>query len=208
MSMTRSSPSVSPASKRRSRRAGSSCRWRSTVAATTTSRSSSGARGAERALPMASDRRRFLKAAAGTTLGAMLPTLETCSPTGTGTGSTAGSSVRQFPQGFYWGVGTSSYQIEGAWNEDGKGPSIWDTYCHAPGHIKNNDTGDVANDHYHRYKEDVALLKGIGVNAYRFSIAWPRVFPQGTGQPNSRGLDFYNRLVDQLLAAGIEPFAT
>src|SRR5262245_24900933 len=81
------------------------------------------------------------------------------------------SDGRTFPKGFYWGVGTSSYQIEGAWNEDGKGLSIWDTYTHKPGNIKNNDNGDVANDHYHRYKEDVALMKDIGANSYRFSIA-------------------------------------
>ena len=118
------------------------------------------------------------------------------------------STGREFPKGFFWGVGTSSYQIEGAWNEDGKGPSIWDTYVHTPGHIKNNDTGDVANDHYHRYKEDVALMKDIGANSYRFSIAWPRIFPEGTGKPDPKGLDFYSRLVDELKAAGIEPFAT
>jgi beta-glucosidase len=81
------------------------------------------------------------------------------------------SADRTFPDGFYWGVGTSSYQIEGAWNEDGKGPSIWDTFAHTPGRIRNNDNGDVANDHYHRYKEDVALMKEVGANAYRFSIA-------------------------------------
>src|SRR5215813_13579641 len=118
------------------------------------------------------------------------------------------SNTRTFPKGFYWGVGTSSYQIEGAWNEDGKGLSIWDTYTHKPGNIKNNDTGDVANDHYHRYKEDVALIKDTGANAYRFSIAWPRIFPEGTGKANPKGLDFYSRLVDELKAAGIEPFAT
>jgi beta-glucosidase len=115
---------------------------------------------------------------------------------------------RRFPEGFYWGVGTSSYQIEGAWNEDGKGMSIWDTFAHTPGNIKNDDNGDVANDHYHQYKEDVALMKSIGANAYRFSVAWPRIFPEGTGQPNQKGLDFYNRLVDELRRAGIEPFAT
>src|SRR5215475_4296260 len=120
----------------------------------------------------------------------------------------ARSAPRQFPNGFFWGTATSSYQIEGAWNEDDKGPSIWDTYAHTPGKIKNDDTGDVANDHYHRYKEDVALMKDIGANAYRFSIAWPRVFPDGTGEPNPKGLDFYSRLVDALLEAGIEPFAT
>jgi beta-glucosidase len=115
---------------------------------------------------------------------------------------------RRFPNGFFWGVGTSAYQIEGAWDEDGKGASIWDTYAHTPGNIKNDDNGDVANDHYHRYKEDVALMKSFGATAYRFSISWPRVLPEGTGQPNVKGLDFYSRLVDELLAAGIEPFAT
>src|SRR5262245_11953653 len=116
--------------------------------------------------------------------------------------------VRQFPESFYWGTATSSYQIEGAWNADGKGPSIWDTYAHTPGKIKNGDTGDVANDHYHRYKEDVALMQALGANAYRFSISWPRIFPHGTGQPNGKGLDFYSRLVDALVAAGIAPLPT
>jgi beta-glucosidase len=114
----------------------------------------------------------------------------------------------EFPAGFYWGVATSAYQIEGAWNEDGKGESIWDRYAHTPGNIKGDENGDVANDHYHRYKDDVALMKDIGANAYRFSIAWPRIFPEGTGQANPKGLDFYSRLVDELLTAGIEPFAT
>src|SRR5262245_14556192 len=118
------------------------------------------------------------------------------------------SPGRTFPKGFFWGVGTSSYQIEGAWKEDGKGLSIWDTYAHKAGNIKNNDTGDVANDHYHRYKEDVALMKDIGASSYRFSVAWPRIFPEGSGQPNAKGLDFYSRLVDELKSAGIEPFAT
>ena len=118
------------------------------------------------------------------------------------------SADRKFPDGFTWGVATSAYQIEGAWNEDGKGVSIWDTFSHTPGNVKNDDTGDVANDHYHRYAEDVALMKDLGANGYRFSIAWPRIFPEGTGTPNQRGMDFYNRLVDELLAAGIEPFAT
>jgi beta-glucosidase len=120
----------------------------------------------------------------------------------------APEAARTFPDGFYWGTATSAYQIEGAWNEDGKGPSIWDTYAHTPGKIRNGDTGDVANDHYHRYREDVALMKDIGANAYRFSISWPRIFPEGTGQINQKGLDFYNRLIDELKAAGIEPFAT
>lgn len=118
------------------------------------------------------------------------------------------TAERKFPDGFYWGAATSAYQIEGAWNEDGKGLSIWDTYAHTPGNIRDGSTGDVANDHYHRYKEDVSLMKSIGVKAYRFSIAWPRIFPNGTGTPNSKGLDFYNRLVDELKASGIEPFPT
>ena len=124
-----------------------------------------------------------------------------------GTGSSTASS-RQFPEGFYWGVATSSYQIEGAWDEDGKGLSIGDTFTHVPGNIKNNDNGDVANDHYRRYQDDVALMKDIGATAYRFSIAWPRIFPDGTGAPNVKGLDFYARLADELRRAGIEPFAT
>ena len=105
-------------------------------------------------------------------------------------------------------MATAAYQIEGAWNEDGKGRSIWDTFAHAPGKMQNGDTGDVANDHYHRYKEDVQVMKDLGATAYRFSISWPRIFPNGTGQVNQKGLDFYSRLVDELKAAGIEPFAT
>jgi beta-glucosidase len=117
-------------------------------------------------------------------------------------------STREFPKGFFWGTATSSYQIEGAADEDGKGKSIWDTFAHTPGKIKDGSTGDVANDHYHRYKEDVKLMKDLGATAYRFSICWPRIFPNGTGEPNAKGLDFYSRLVDELLAAGIAPFAT
>ena len=118
------------------------------------------------------------------------------------------ASGREFPKGFLWGSATASYQVEGAVNEDGRGPSIWDTFSHTPGKTVNNATGDVADDHYHRYKEDVQLMKSLGVKSYRFSIAWPRVFPQGSGAPNPKGLDFYNRLVDELLANGIQPFAT
>jgi beta-glucosidase len=117
-------------------------------------------------------------------------------------------SERSFPDGFLWGTATSSYQIEGAWNEDGKGESIWDRFAHSAGKIKSNDTGDLALDHYHRYKEDVHLIKAVGAKAYRFSISWPRIFPKGTGAPNLKGLDFYSRLVDELLTNGIEPFAT
>jgi len=113
-----------------------------------------------------------------------------------------------FPPGFTWGCATASYQIEGAWNEDGKGESIWDRFSHTPGTVMNGDTGDVACDHYHRYKEDVALMKELGLQSYRFSISWPRIFPSGKGAVNQKGLDFYSRLVDELLAAGITPFPT
>ncbi len=106
---------------------------------------------------------------------------------------------------FIWGVSTSSFQIEGATREDGRGPSIWDIYCQR-GEIKNHDTGDIACDHYHRYREDVALMKQLGVQAYRFSVAWPRVLPRGQGSANEPGLAFYDRLVDELLASGIEPW--
>jgi beta-glucosidase len=125
-------------------------------------------------------------------------------------GQTAQSATtaRSFPKGFLWGSATASYQVEGAVNEDGRGPSIWDTFSHTPGKINNGDTGDVADDHYHRYKEDVQLMKTLGLKTYRFSVAWPRVFPQGTGTPNPKGLDFYNRLVDELLANNIQPYCT
>ncbi len=106
---------------------------------------------------------------------------------------------------FIWGVSTSSFQIEGATQEDGRGLSVWDIYCRT-GEIKNRDTGDVACDHYHRYREDVGLMKALGVQAYRFSVAWPRILPQGRGSANEAGFAFYDRLIDELLAAGIEPW--
>jgi beta-glucosidase len=124
------------------------------------------------------------------------------------TGMSAPATGREFPQGFLWGSATASYQVEGAVNEDGRGPSIWDTFSHTPGKVVNDATGDVADDHYHRYKEDVQLMKALGVKSYRFSISWSRVFPQGAGAPNPKGLDFYQRLVDELLANDIKPFAT
>jgi beta-glucosidase len=113
-----------------------------------------------------------------------------------------------FPKGFVWGTATSSHQIEGAWNEDGKGESIWDRFSHTPGKIADGSNADVACDHYHRYREDVRLMSELGMKAYRFSISWPRVLPAGKGAANPKGLDFYDRLVDALLAAGIEPFVT
>lgn len=107
-----------------------------------------------------------------------------------------------------WGAATASYQIEGAWNEDGKGESIWDRFSHTPGRVQDGDTGDVACDHYHRWREDIDLMKELGLQAYRFSIAWPRVLPEGRGRINRSGLDFYDRLVDGLLEANIVPYAT
>jgi len=119
----------------------------------------------------------------------------------------AGANFGKPPAEFLWGVSTSSYQIEGAANEDGRGPSIWDVYCRQPGRIANGDTGDVACDHYHRYAEDVALMRELGIKAYRFSVSWPRVIPQGYGAINQAGLAFYDRLIDELAGAGIEPSA-
>ncbi len=113
-----------------------------------------------------------------------------------------------FPENFIWGAATASYQIEGAWDQDGKGESIWDRFSHSPGKVLNNDTGDVAIDHYHCYREDVALMQELGLQAYRFSIAWPRILPEGRGRINQTGIDFYSRLVDTLLEAKITPFAT
>ena len=113
-----------------------------------------------------------------------------------------------FPNNFIWGAATSSYQIEGAANEDGRGPSIWDTFSKTPGKVARGESGDVANDHYHRYPEDIALMKELGLQSYRFSFAWPRMFPNGDSVREERGFDFYDRLIDKLLEANIEPLAT
>jgi len=118
------------------------------------------------------------------------------------------TSLLKFPENFLWGTATCAYQIEGAVNEDGRGESIWDVFSHTPGKIHNNDNGDVACDHYHRWQEDIQLMKSLGFKSYRFSIAWPRVLPEGRGKINQPGLDFYNRLIDGLLEAGIQPLAT
>lgn len=116
--------------------------------------------------------------------------------------------ARTFPRDFLWGSATASYQIEGAATEDGRTPSIWDTYARTPGRVRNGDTGDIATDHYHRWREDVALMADLGLGAYRFSLAWPRIQPTGRGPAVEKGLDFYRRLVDELLAKGIKPVAT
>ena len=114
----------------------------------------------------------------------------------------------KFPESFVWGCATAAYQIEGAVNEDGRKPSIWDVFSHTPGKVHNGDTGDVADDSYHLYKEDTRLLKRLGTGGYRLSISWPRIFPDGTGKPNAAGLDHYKRVIDELLANGITPYVT
>ncbi|WP_010188076.1 GH1 family beta-glucosidase [Sphingomonas sp. PAMC 26605] len=113
-----------------------------------------------------------------------------------------------FPADFAWGCATASYQIEGAVTADGRGATNWDVFSHTPGRVANSDTGDVACDSYHRYAEDIALLKALGVKSYRMSIAWSRIFPEGRGKPNAKGIDYYNRVIDALLAAGIQPYVT
>src|SRR3974390_1687616 len=128
---------------------------------------------------------------------------------GVGNPPQADQTTREFPllgalpRDFTWGVSTSSFQIEGAAHEDGRGPSVWDTYCQKG--LANHDTGDIACDHYHRYAEDIALMQRLGVQAYRFSVAWPRVLPQGRGTPNELGVQFFDRLIQSMLAAGTEP---
>src|SRR3569623_2518809 len=115
---------------------------------------------------------------------------------------------QRFPDDFLWGCATASYQIEGAVKEDGRGPTNWDVFCPTPGRVANGDTGDVACDSYHPYGDDIALLKNLGVRGYRMSIAWSRIFPEGKGAPNQKGVDYYNRVGDGLLAAGITPYVT
>ncbi|TNY38011.1 GH1 family beta-glucosidase [Thermomonospora catenispora] len=124
------------------------------------------------------------------------------------TATTARTDALTFPPGFLWGAATAAYQIEGATREDGRGPSIWDAFTRRPGAIAGGDTGEVACDHYHRWREDIALMASLGLGVYRFSVSWPRIQPDGTGPANPRGLDFYDRLVDGLLEAGITPYVT
>ena len=149
-------------------------------------------------------RRQFGKtvAAAAALAGTSLPEL---SPAQTATHTRAG---REFPQGFLWGCATAAYQIEGGAKDGGRGTTNWDVFAHTPGKTHNGDTGDVADDSYHRYKEDVQLLKNLGVGGYRMSIAWSRIFPEGKGEPNLAGLDYYNRVIDELLANHITPYVT
>src|SRR3954468_12146266 len=109
--------------------------------------------------------------------------------------SASGADAVEFPEGFLWGAATAAYQIEGAVNEDGRGESIWDRFTHTPGKIEGGATGDVATDHYHRWRDDIELMSALGLHAYRFSIAWPRILPGGSGAVNQRGLDFYSSVV-------------
>jgi beta-glucosidase len=158
---------------------------------------------------IALNRRRFLQAS-GVSIGVgMVPNL--LSLLAVEANAQAGAGVvraAEFPKGFLWGSATASYQVEGAVHVGGRGPSVWDTFSHTPGKTANGDTGDVADDFYNRYPQDIEMMKGMGLKTFRFSVAWSRIFPSGKGQPNQAGLDFYNRLVDALLAAGIEPYCT
>ena len=153
-------------------------------------------------------RRRFAKIAAWSALGISARPSVAAGGIANPAARFSKTALSNFPNNLLWGTATSAYQVEGAVNEDGRGASIWDRFVHVNGKIIDQSTADVANDHYHRYKEDVQLIKELGAKAYRFSIAWPRVFPEGVGTANAKGLDFYQRLVDELLANGIEPFAT
>lgn len=160
------------------------------------------------------DRRNFLKnslTAGGSALlaGTGIAARETTSPPQIASAvSPSEIESARFPSGFLWGMATSATQVEGAWNADGKGESIWDRYAHTAGKIQDGSTAGVSCDQYHRYKEDVAILKRLNMKSYRFSTSWPRILPEGTGKVNQQGLDYYSRLVDALLEAGIRPFCT
>jgi beta-glucosidase len=158
-------------------------------------------------MPTHLSRRDFarLSSALGLSASAYDPIAHAASASEHAAGRNAG---RGFPRDFLWGTATSAYQIEGALDADGRGPSIWDTFARSPGRIVGNANAAVANDHYHRWQSDIQMMTSLGVRTYRFSIAWPRIFPQGRGQSNAKGLDFYDRLVDELLANNISPYAT
>ncbi len=165
------------------------------------------------------NRRKFLGSTLAAAGGAALTNLAAATPAARSSssqspaiipGAVSSSDVAsaKFPDGFLWGMATASYQVEGAWNEDGKGESIWDRYAHGVGHIKGGDTGDVACDHYHLYKQDIAILKRLSQKSYRFSVSWPRIQPSGPGAPNQKGIDHYKRVMDAVHEAGIRPFCT
>lgn len=151
-------------------------------------------------------RRQFGKGVGSATLGASA-LLSAVPQTEAGQGQPK-PTFYEFPNGFLWGCATAAYQVEGGAKADGRGPSIWDTFSHTPRKVYEDENGDVADDDYHRYKEDVGLLKSLGVKCYRFSVSWPRIFPEGTGQPNEKGIEFYQRLVEELHRNDIEPFCT
>ena len=146
-------------------------------------------------------------AAAATLVGAAMPATATPAKK-SAHGHDGDTANRVFPDSFKWGCATAAYQVEGAATEDGRGPTNWDVFSHTPGKTFNGDTGDVANDSYHLYKEDVRLLKNLGVDMYRMSVAWSRIFPEGRGKPNAKGVDYYKRVVDTLLENGITPYVT
>lgn len=152
------------------------------------------------------ERRKFLQVA-GLTLGAG-PLAHLLPNDAVAQAASARGGAENFPAGFLWGSATASYQVEGAAREGGRGLSVWDTFSHTSGKTSNGDTGDVADDFYHLYPKDIALMKDLGLKTFRFSVAWSRIFPEGTGKPNQEGVDFYKRLTDALLAAGIEPYCT
>ncbi|HTU35058.1 MAG TPA: GH1 family beta-glucosidase [Candidatus Acidoferrum sp.] len=162
-------------------------------------------------------RRRFVRSILGATAAAGLPVgFSSCAASSKASTNPALLSSPQFnpsadvsfPKGFFWGASTSAYQIEGAWKEDGKGESIWDRFAHTSGKIKNDDTGDVACDSYHRWLDDLALMRAMNLSSYRFSISWPRIQPSGSGPVNAKGMDYYSRLVDALFEAQIRPLVT
>lgn len=156
-------------------------------------------------------RRDFARLAALATASGALPVAAAAAADAPATKSAADARdprALPFPDGFLWGSATASYQVEGAVHEDGRGQTIWDTFSHTPGKTHNGDTGDVADDQYHRYQGDIDLMRDLGLKAFRFSIAWSRIFPDGTGKPNQKGIDHYRRLTEALRAAGIEPYCT
>ena len=158
-------------------------------------------------MPYRFSRRTFGRLAGSLASAAALPFRMFAAPPAPAAHATAASD-RRFPTGFLWGSATASYQVEGAVEEDGRGKTIWDTFSHTAGKTHNGDTGDVATDSYHRYAEDIALMKDLGLKTCRFSVAWSRIFAEGTGQPNSKGLDHYRAFCDALHAAGVEPWCT
>ncbi len=152
------------------------------------------------------NRRKFLQSSSLTlgagSLSTLIPSVLRAQP------NPQAHAAAKFPEGFLWGSATAAYQVEGAVHEGGRGPSVWDTFAHTPGKTAHGDTGDVADDFYHLYPQDIALMKHLGVKTFRFSVAWTRIFPTGSGAPNQQGIDFYKKLIDALLAAGIEPYCT